>query len=113
MPSWWDRCDRLLQGRWSRANRYEPRRNRYVTITQPLQSFASARAAIAAALVDAGRGPDTPVAVIQNGTTAAQRTVCTTLAGHPDVDLGPPAVIVVGPVAGLGWRARGPDGSGG
>jgi uroporphyrin-III C-methyltransferase len=68
----------------------------------------SARATIAAALVDAGRSPDTPVAVIHNGTTAAERTVRTTLAGLPDVELGPPAVIVVGPVVDLGLRARAP-----
>ncbi len=70
-----------------------------------LMGMAS-RAAIAAALIDAGRGPDTPVAVIQNGTTATERTVRTTLARLPEVDLGPPAVIVVGPVVDLGHRAR-------
>jgi uroporphyrinogen-III synthase len=42
------------------------------------------------------------VAVIARGTTASQRTARTTLAGLADVDLGPPAVIVVGPVAALG-----------
>ncbi len=71
------------------------------------------RAAIADALVDAGRAPDTPVAVIANGTTPSQRVVRTTLAGLEGVDLGPPAVIVVGPVAALGadtelGRAEGP-----
>ncbi len=71
-----------------------------------LMGMAS-RAAIATALIDAGRGPETPVAVIQNGTTAAERTVRTTLAGLPEVDLGPPAVIVVGPVVDLGHRAGG------
>ncbi len=76
-----------------------------------LMGMAS-RAAIAAALIAAGRCPDTPVAVIQNGTTPAQRTVRTTLAGLAEVDLGPPAVIVVGPVAGLGLRARGSEGPG-
>lgn len=60
------------------------------------------RAAIAAALVQGGRAPDTPVAVIAQGTTALQRVARTTLAGLADVDLGPPAVIVVGPVAALG-----------
>ena len=65
------------------------------------------RSSIAAALLHAGRAPDTPVAVIQNGTTRAQRMVCTTLAGLPDVDLGPPAVIVVGAVVDLGHHARG------
>ncbi len=70
-----------------------------------LMGMAS-RAAIAAALVDAGREPDTPVAVIQDGTTPTQRMVRTTLARLPDVDLGPPAVIVVGPVVGLGATAH-------
>jgi uroporphyrin-III C-methyltransferase/precorrin-2 dehydrogenase/sirohydrochlorin ferrochelatase len=37
-------------------------------------------AAIAAALVEHGRDADTPVAVIQDGTTPAQRTVRGTLA---------------------------------
>ncbi len=60
------------------------------------------RAAIAAALVRAGRALDTPVAVIARGTTPSQRVVRTTLAGLEGVDLGPPAVIVVGPVAALG-----------
>ena len=60
------------------------------------------RAAIAAALVKGGRAADTPVAVIASGTTASQRVQRTTLAGLGDVELGPPAVIVVGPVAALG-----------
>src|SRR6202020_1710973 len=59
------------------------------------------RAAIAAALVQGGRAPDTPVAVIARGTTASQRVARTTLAGLAGVELGPPAVIVVGPVAAL------------
>ncbi len=74
------------------------------------------RAAIADALVRGGRAPETPVAVIARGTTAAQRVARTTLAGLADVELGPPAVIVIGPVAALGadpaggqrWRARWP-----
>jgi len=60
------------------------------------------RASIAAALVQGGRAPETPVAVIARGTTPSQRVARTTLAGLADVDLGPPAVIVVGPVAALG-----------
>ncbi len=60
------------------------------------------RAAIAAALVEGGRPPDTPVAVIAEGTTASERVARTTLTGLADIDLGPPAVIVVGPVAALG-----------
>ena len=66
------------------------------------------RAAIAEALVKGGRSPDTPVAVIQEGTTAAQRVVRSTLAGLAGVELGPPAVIVVGPVAALGVSPPGP-----
>ena len=64
------------------------------------------RAAIADALVRGGRPPDTPVAVIARGTTASQRVARTTLAGLAGIDLGPPAVVVVGPVAALG--AHGP-----
>jgi uroporphyrinogen III methyltransferase/synthase len=60
------------------------------------------RAAIAAALVQGGLAPDTLVAVIARGTTASQRMARTTLAGLADVDLGPPAVIVVGAVVALG-----------
>jgi uroporphyrinogen III methyltransferase/synthase len=63
------------------------------------------RAAVADALLRGGRAPDTPVAVIERGTTAAQRVVRTSLAGLAGVDLGPPAVIVVGPVAALGADA--------
>ena len=66
------------------------------------------RAAIADALVRGGRPPDTPVAVISQGTTASQRVVRTTLTGLAGVDLGPPAVIVVGPVAALGAPAPAP-----
>ncbi len=71
------------------------------------------RAAIADELVRAGRSPETPVAVIARGTTPSQRVVRTTLAGLGEVDLGPPAVIVVGPVAALGERARGEHAAGG
>lgn len=66
---------------------------------------------IAAALVEHGRGGDTPVAVIQEGTTAAQRRVDATLAtvGERVVAEGirPPAVIVVGEVVAVGDRAAG------
>lgn len=61
--------------------------------------------AIAAALIDASRDPLTPVAVIQEGTTSAQRGFRTTL-GALGTELEaqnvqPPAVIVIGEVAGL------------
>jgi uroporphyrin-III C-methyltransferase len=61
--------------------------------------------AIAAALVEHGRAPDTPVAVVTDGSTATQRTVRTTLGALPrtvvDEAVRPPAVWVVGAVAGL------------
>jgi len=60
-------------------------------------------AAIADTLMGAGRAPVTPVAVIQDGTTRAQRAIRTTLArAAADAaaeDLRPPAVIVIGDVA--------------
>lgn len=62
------------------------------------------RTSIAAALMDAGRAPDTPVAVIQDGTTTTQQVARTTLDALPSVDLGAPAVIVIGPVADRGAR---------
>ena len=75
------------------------------------------RAAIAAALIKGGRVPETPVAVIASGTTASQQVRRTTLAGLAGVELGPPAIIVVGPVAALGQHeaqmprvGRWPDG---
>jgi uroporphyrinogen III methyltransferase / synthase len=60
------------------------------------------RAAIAEALQLGGKPADTPVAVIERGTTSQQRVVRTTLDRLTEVDLGSPAVIVVGPVAALG-----------
>ncbi|MFD3452111.1 uroporphyrinogen-III C-methyltransferase [Streptomyces sp. NPDC058691] len=67
-------------------------------------------AAIAAALVAHGRGADTPVAVIQEGTTAAQRRVDATLAtvGRRVAEEGvrPPAVIVIGEVVAVGAELR-------
>jgi uroporphyrin-III C-methyltransferase/precorrin-2 dehydrogenase/sirohydrochlorin ferrochelatase len=60
---------------------------------------------IAAALLSGGRGEDTPVAVIQEGTTPRQRVVRSTLDKvAEDVTahkIRPPAIIVVGPVAAL------------
>ena len=61
--------------------------------------------AIAAALVAGGRSPETPVAVVQEGTTAAQRRVDATLATVAAVvgaeRIRPPAVIVIGDVVAL------------
>jgi uroporphyrin-III C-methyltransferase/precorrin-2 dehydrogenase/sirohydrochlorin ferrochelatase len=66
--------------------------------------------AIAAALIQHGRGADTPVAVIQEGTTAAQRRVDATLATVGQVvteeAIRPPAVIVVGEVVAVGRGIR-------
>ncbi|MGY2074700.1 uroporphyrinogen-III C-methyltransferase [Blastococcus sp. SYSU DS0828] len=61
--------------------------------------------AIAAALVEHGRAPDTPVAVVTDGSTPTQRSLRTTLADLPatltEHAVRPPAVWVVGEVAGL------------
>jgi uroporphyrin-III C-methyltransferase/precorrin-2 dehydrogenase/sirohydrochlorin ferrochelatase len=65
--------------------------------------------AIAGTLVDGGRDPHTPVAVIQEGTTAAQRRVDATLETVADVvaqqGVRPPAVVVIGDVVGVGPAA--------
>jgi uroporphyrin-III C-methyltransferase/precorrin-2 dehydrogenase/sirohydrochlorin ferrochelatase len=62
--------------------------------------------AIAAALVEHGRDPGTPVAVVSEGSTPNQRTVRTTLAGLAatvaEEGIRPPAVWVVGAVVALG-----------
>ncbi|MGW1770011.1 uroporphyrinogen-III C-methyltransferase [Streptomyces sp. NPDC002073] len=62
--------------------------------------------AIAARLVECGRAPETPVAVVQEGTTAAQRRVDATLATVGETvraqDVRPPAVIVIGEVVNVG-----------
>jgi uroporphyrin-III C-methyltransferase/precorrin-2 dehydrogenase/sirohydrochlorin ferrochelatase len=67
--------------------------------------------AIAATLIEHGRTPDTPVAVIQEGTTAAQRRVDGTLATVAQVvadeGIRPPAVIVIGDVVTVG-AGKGP-----
>ena len=56
-------------------------------------------------LVANGRPADTPVVIIQDGTTRIQRTVRATLetAGRvaKESDVSPPAIVVIGPVAGL------------
>jgi uroporphyrin-III C-methyltransferase/precorrin-2 dehydrogenase/sirohydrochlorin ferrochelatase len=62
--------------------------------------------AISAALVEHGRDPQTPVAVVTDGATPAQRMLRTTLAGLAQTiveeDVRPPAVWVVGDVVALG-----------
>jgi uroporphyrin-III C-methyltransferase/precorrin-2 dehydrogenase/sirohydrochlorin ferrochelatase len=60
------------------------------------------------ALITHGRPPDTPVAVIANGTLQGQRVVRSTLrAVATDVaseGIRPPAIVVIGPVVALGGR---------
>ncbi|WP_245812119.1 uroporphyrinogen-III C-methyltransferase [Actinophytocola xinjiangensis] len=61
--------------------------------------------AFAEVLMAGGRAPDTPAAIVQEGTTRAQRVVRSTLSTLADdvaaQGIRPPAVIVVGPVAAL------------
>ncbi|MEU1666094.1 uroporphyrinogen-III C-methyltransferase [Streptomyces sparsogenes] len=61
--------------------------------------------AIAAALIEHGRDADTPVAVVQEGTTATQRRVDATLATVAErvaaEGVRPPAVVVIGDVVAL------------
>ncbi|MGH3981640.1 MAG: uroporphyrinogen-III C-methyltransferase [Pseudonocardiaceae bacterium] len=61
--------------------------------------------AFADVLVAHGRAPDSPVAVIADGTLRSQQTVCSTLADvAADVARGgirPPAIVVIGPVVAL------------
>ncbi|EDY60121.2 uroporphyrin-III methyltransferase [Streptomyces sviceus ATCC 29083] len=68
---------------------------------------------IAETLVAHGKSPDTPVALVQEGTTAAQRRVDATLATVGEVvvaeDVKPPAVIVVGEVVAVGPRVSEPS----
>lgn len=66
--------------------------------------------AIAEALMEGGRSPDTPVAAVQWGTRPHQRTVRATLGTIADKELGTPSVIVVGEVAAseLAWFERRP-----
>jgi uroporphyrinogen III methyltransferase / synthase len=67
---------------------------------------------IAERLVDAGRSPQEPVAIVERGTMDAQRTTHATLATVAararEVGVQAPAITVVGPVAALGeelaWR---------
>ncbi|MEV6794149.1 uroporphyrinogen-III C-methyltransferase [Streptomyces sp. NPDC051320] len=67
-------------------------------------------AAIARTLIEHGKAPETPVALVQEGTTAAQRRVDATLAtvGETARSAGvrPPAVIVIGAVVGVGPSRR-------
>ncbi len=60
----------------------------------------------AAALMEGGRPAQTPVLVVQHGTTAAERVVRATLEDVPQriraEGIRPPAIIVIGPVAAFG-----------
>lgn len=60
-------------------------------------------AAIVATLIDHGRAPDTPAAVVVAGGTDRQRVVRSTLAGLPAAAHGlrPPATVVIGEVVGV------------
>lgn len=64
--------------------------------------------AIAETLVAHGKSPETPVALVQEGTTAAQRRVDATLATVAETaraeDVRPPAVIVIGDVVTVGTK---------
>jgi len=64
----------------------------------------------AAVLLEHGRDPKSPVAIVQEGTMRTQATVRTTLAEVTDAvaehDVKPPAVIVIGPVADLTPESR-------
>ncbi|OMC40971.1 uroporphyrinogen-III C-methyltransferase [Mycobacterium sp. IS-2888] len=58
------------------------------------------------ALLQGGRPAETPVLVVQHGTTAAQQTLRSTLVDTPEKiradGIRPPAIIVIGPVAAFG-----------
>ena len=54
-----------------------------------------------AALIDGGRGEDTPVAVIENGTLPTQAVHIATLATAGDLVVSSPAVVVIGEVVGM------------
>jgi uroporphyrin-III C-methyltransferase / precorrin-2 dehydrogenase / sirohydrochlorin ferrochelatase len=60
----------------------------------------------AKALLEGGRPADTPVLVVQQGTTTAQRTLRATLSDAPErireEGVRPPAIIVIGSVAAFG-----------
>lgn len=59
----------------------------------------------AEALITNGRPADTPVLIVQDGTTRIERSVRATLETAERVaaeqEISPPAIVVIGPVAGL------------
>ncbi|MFC8092943.1 uroporphyrinogen-III C-methyltransferase [Streptomyces sp. NPDC057301] len=68
---------------------------------------------VAETLIAHGKSPDTPVALVQEGTTAAQRRVNATLATAAESVLAhevkPPAVIVIGDVVNVGPSGPNPS----
>ncbi|CAN5296234.1 uroporphyrinogen-III C-methyltransferase [soil metagenome] len=67
---------------------------------------------IAAALLEGGRDPSTPVAVVSDGTMPGERTVLSTLEelthDLSTQDVRPPAIIVIGGVVAVAYPARYP-----
>jgi uroporphyrin-III C-methyltransferase len=63
---------------------------------------------IAARLIEHGRDPATPAAVIASGTTGEEETIVATLVTVPDAAAGldPPALVVIGEVVTLAERLR-------
>ena len=65
---------------------------------------------LAAQLIEHGRAPETPVAIIENGTRPEERVIVGTLATIPSLlrtaQVGAPALIVIGEVAALADAAR-------
>jgi uroporphyrinogen III methyltransferase/synthase len=65
-------------------------------------------------LLEAGMDPDTPAAMVEHGTTSAQRKVVSTLRLLPEAvvtaGIGPPALFAIGPTVGhadrLDWYGR-------
>ncbi|MBO6783410.1 MAG: uroporphyrinogen-III C-methyltransferase [Alphaproteobacteria bacterium] len=70
----------------------------------------SRAASVAQKLIGAGRGPATPVAIVENGTRTDERVFAGTLATMPEIvktaRVGAPALIVIGEVAALADAAR-------
>jgi uroporphyrinogen III methyltransferase/synthase len=61
----------------------------------------SRRAEIAERLLKSGRSFDEPVAVVHRGTQPQQTVLATTLEKLGKIDIEPPSVMIIGPVAGL------------
>jgi uroporphyrin-III C-methyltransferase/precorrin-2 dehydrogenase/sirohydrochlorin ferrochelatase len=78
----------------------------------------TALANVVAELLRSGMSPETPAAMVQHGSTAAQRSVVSTLAELPgavdEAGLGPPGLFVIGPsvehAQRLDWVSRQPLG---